>query len=61
MSKPRASDGVDLGWVDKNAPFGTPTGTSFGVPWTQGEIDKTTPISVTAGGKGIPVQTWPLA
>ncbi|KAJ7368556.1 hypothetical protein DFH08DRAFT_28596 [Mycena albidolilacea] len=61
MSKPRASDGVDLGWVDKTAPVGTPTGTSFGVPWAQGEIDKTTPISVTAAGKGIPVQTWPLA
>ncbi|KAJ7180335.1 hypothetical protein C8R43DRAFT_1084277 [Mycena crocata] len=61
MAKPRASDGVDLGWVDKKAPSGTPTGTSFGVPWAQGEIDKTTPISVTAAGKGIPVQTWPLA
>ncbi|KAF7352604.1 Secreted protein [Mycena venus] len=61
MSKPRASDGVDLGWVDKTAPTGTPTGTAFGVPWAQGEIDKTTPISVTADGQGIPVQTWPLA
>ncbi|KAJ7648503.1 hypothetical protein B0H17DRAFT_1103120 [Mycena rosella] len=35
MSKPRASDGVDLGWVDKDAPVATPTGTSFGVPWTR--------------------------
>jgi hypothetical protein len=61
MAKPRASDGVDLGWVDKAAPVATPTGTAFGVPWAQGEIDKTTPISVTVDGEGIPVQTWPLA
>ncbi|KAJ7682563.1 hypothetical protein DFH06DRAFT_1161543 [Mycena polygramma] len=62
MSKPRAADGVDLGWVDSNAPKGTPTGTSFGVPWAQGEIDKTTAIGVvTDDGKKIPIQTWPLA
>ncbi|KAF7355518.1 Secreted protein [Mycena sanguinolenta] len=59
--KPRASDGVDLGWVDKTAPLGTPTGTSFGIPWAQGEIDKTTPISLSSNGNGIPIQTWPLA
>ncbi|KAJ7781011.1 hypothetical protein B0H16DRAFT_1298639 [Mycena metata] len=59
--KPSASDGVDLGWVDQTAPPGTPTGTSFGVPWAQGEIDKTTAISVTVDGEGVPVQTWPLA
>ncbi|KAJ7178916.1 hypothetical protein C8R46DRAFT_1323130 [Mycena filopes] len=61
MSKPSAADGVDLGWVDQKAPAGTPTGTSFGVPWAQGQVDKTTAISVTADGKGVPVQTWPLA
>ncbi|KAJ7228433.1 hypothetical protein GGX14DRAFT_345881 [Mycena pura] len=60
-NKPRASDGVRLGWVDNKAPPGTPTGTAFGVPWAQGEIDRTTPIAVTAGQQGIPVQTWPLA
>jgi hypothetical protein len=61
MAKPPASLGVDLGWVDKHVPVATPTGTAFGVPWAQGEIDKTTPIAVTTSGKGIPVQTWPLA
>lgn len=52
---------VDLKWLDGKAPVSTPTGTSFGVPWNQGEIDKTTPISLTAGGQPVPVQTWPLA
>lgn len=60
--KPRAVDGVDLKWLDGQAPTGTPTGTSFGVPWAQGEVDKTTPFAVSdAAGKGVPVQSWPLA
>ncbi|KAK7061860.1 secreted protein [Favolaschia claudopus] len=54
-------NGVSLGWVDQEAPAGTPTGTSFGIPWARGEVDKTTPIRVSAAGKGVPVQTWPLA
>ncbi|KAF9256383.1 hypothetical protein L218DRAFT_217472 [Marasmius fiardii PR-910] len=59
--KPRAAEGVDLKWLDGKAPSTTPQGAAFGVPWTQGEVDKTTPISVTSGGSSIPVQTWPLA
>ncbi|KAK0444554.1 uncharacterized protein EV420DRAFT_1002693 [Desarmillaria tabescens] len=61
MSKPRATDGVALKWVDGDAPPVLPTGTSFGVPWAQGEIDRTTPISLTSSGVSIPIQTWPLA
>ncbi|KAL0579652.1 hypothetical protein V5O48_002348 [Marasmius crinis-equi] len=59
--KPHAADGVDLKWLDGKAPTATPIGSAFGVPWAQGEVDKTTPIAVTAGGSSIPVQTWPLA
>ncbi|KAG6836159.1 hypothetical protein H0H93_010750 [Arthromyces matolae] len=42
---------VDLKWLDGSAPVSTPTGTSFGIPWNQGEIDKTTPISLNASGQ----------
>ncbi|KAG6816481.1 hypothetical protein H0H87_005686 [Tephrocybe sp. NHM501043] len=50
---------VDLKWVDGKAPTFIPTGTSFGIPWNKGEIDKTTPISLSADGNSVPVQTWP--
>ncbi|KIY70042.1 hypothetical protein CYLTODRAFT_392656 [Cylindrobasidium torrendii FP15055 ss-10] len=60
-NKPRAADGVELHWVDGGAPARLPVGTSFGVPWAQGEVDRTSPIAVTSNGTGIPVQTWPLA
>lgn len=59
--KPHAADGVDLTWVDGTAPSRIPTGTAFGVPWAQGEVDKTTPIALEAGGTSVPIQTWPLA
>lgn len=61
MGKPRAVDGVDLKWVDGSAPPQIPFGTSFGVPWAQGEVDKTTPIALETAGSSIPLQTWPLA
>ncbi|KAG7086782.1 hypothetical protein E1B28_002711 [Marasmius oreades] len=59
--KPRAADGVDLKWLDGKAPSTTPSGTAFGVPWAQGEVDRTSPIAVLSGGSSVPVQTWPLA
>lgn len=59
--QPRASEGVDLHWVDGSAPPVLPAGTSFGVPWSPGEIDRTTALAASSGGKGIPVQSWPLA
>ena len=59
--EPRATDGVDLKWLDGDAPGTTLSGAAFGVPWTQGEVDKTTPFSITSAGSNIPVQSWPLA
>lgn len=38
-----------------------PTGTSFGIPWVQGEVDRTTPIALTSSDVSILIQTWPLA
>ncbi|KAF8641797.1 hypothetical protein AX16_009778 [Volvariella volvacea WC 439] len=62
MSKPRAEDGVDLHWVDGVAPTMAPLDSAFGVPWAQGEVDRTTPFQVTsASGKPMPIQSWPLA
>ncbi|KAK0183996.1 hypothetical protein F5146DRAFT_1146136 [Armillaria mellea] len=61
MPKPRAADGVALKWVDGGAPPALPTGTSFGIPWSQGEVDRTTPIALSSSGASIPIQTWPLA
>ncbi|KAG5652692.1 hypothetical protein H0H81_004077 [Sphagnurus paluster] len=54
MSGPLPPAGVDLKWLDGKAPTFTPTGTSFGIPWNRGEIDKTTAIKLSAGGKAIP-------
>ncbi|EEB91333.1 hypothetical protein MPER_10322, partial [Moniliophthora perniciosa FA553] len=59
--KPRAADGVNLHWLDGKAPSTIPTGPAFGIPWAQGEVDRTTPISVSSGGSTVPVQSWPLA
>jgi hypothetical protein len=52
---------VAVNWLDKAAPGG-PTGVSFGVPWPRGAVKKDQAFSLmTAGGKALPVQTWPLA
>ncbi|THU90328.1 hypothetical protein K435DRAFT_912248, partial [Dendrothele bispora CBS 962.96] len=41
------------------SPSITPNSTAFGIPWPQGEIDKTNPIAVTTGGTSI-LQTWSM-
>ncbi|KAJ8514833.1 hypothetical protein ONZ45_g7662 [Pleurotus djamor] len=59
---PKAEAGVDLKWIDGKAPVVLPNGTSFGVPWAQGEIDRETPISIkSSSGNSLPLQSWPLA
>lgn len=61
-NKPRATDGVDLHWIDGKAPATTATSSAWGVPWAQGEIDKSTALALTTtDGKNIPLQSWPLA
>ncbi|EIN05597.1 hypothetical protein PUNSTDRAFT_107299 [Punctularia strigosozonata HHB-11173 SS5] len=57
----RADEGVDLHWLDGSAPSSTPAGTAFGLPWSQGEIDRTTALAATTSSGGIPLQSWPLA
>ncbi|CAE6439976.1 unnamed protein product [Rhizoctonia solani] len=61
-NKPRAVDGVGLHWLEGKAPSTTTNASAWGVPWAQGEIDKSTALALsTSDGKGVPVQSWPLA
>jgi hypothetical protein len=41
VNRPRAEDGVTLNWLDGSPPPTTPVGSTFGVPWSQGELNKT--------------------
>ncbi|PFH45838.1 hypothetical protein AMATHDRAFT_157669 [Amanita thiersii Skay4041] len=61
QKKPKASDGVDLHFLDGSPPPTLPSGNAFGVPWAQGEVDRTTPFSLENGNVKIPVQSWPMA
>lgn len=52
---------VVLEWLDKAPPF-HPCGVTWGVPWPQGEVQKTATFALTdSHGTPVPVQTWPLA
>ncbi|PTY06118.1 hypothetical protein DB347_11740 [Opitutaceae bacterium EW11] len=44
-----------------NVPAPIESGTSFGVPWPKGAVQKTQSFVLTSDGKTLPVQTWPLA
>lgn len=58
----RATAGEDVAvhWLEGTPAL--PTGTSFGVPWARGIVAKDAVFSlVTADGKTLPTQTWPLA
>lgn len=56
-----APPAVKLHWVNQPA-AGVSTGVSWGVPWAQGTVPRTTTFALTdASGQALPVQTWPLA
>ncbi len=42
-------------------PLGLDSGVSFGVPWPKGTVPRGSTFSLSAQGKHLPVQTWPLA
>ncbi|KAF9444924.1 hypothetical protein P691DRAFT_777927 [Macrolepiota fuliginosa MF-IS2] len=54
---------ADIHWIDGSPPPFTPSGTSFGIPWSEGEVDRTTPFKAQASGSSasLPLQSWPLA
>jgi len=52
---------VSVGWLDGAAPAAE-TGVSWGMPWARGTVKKEQAFSLrTAGGKALPLQSWPLA
>ncbi|MEO6656106.1 MAG: hypothetical protein ABIO36_08490 [Pyrinomonadaceae bacterium] len=51
---------VSLNLLDGQA-LGVDTGVSFGVPWPQGAIKRSTNFILSSQGKRLPVQSWPLA
>jgi hypothetical protein len=55
----RAED-VSLNLLDGKA-LGLDSGVSFGVPWPQGAVGRGATFSLSAQGKDLPVQSWPLA
>ena len=55
----RATD-VSLRLLDGKA-LGLDSGVSFGVPWPQGAVDRGSTFSLSAQGKPMPLQSWPLA
>jgi hypothetical protein len=58
---PLAHADVAAHWLDDKAPP-LEAGVSFGVPFKQGEVQKNQTFAlVSAAGKSLPVQSWPLA
>jgi hypothetical protein len=52
---------VALRWLDRDAPSAS-MGVSFGVPWPKGALQKDRTLALSdAGGKGVAIQTWPMA
>ena len=51
---------MSLRLLDGKAP-GLDSGVSFGVPWPQGVVGRDSTFSLSADGKPLPVQSWPLA
>jgi hypothetical protein len=57
MTSPTAG----IHWLDGSPPAFTPSGTAFGIPWSQGQIDRTTPLKIQSSSTSLPLQSWPLA
>ncbi|WP_448698747.1 hypothetical protein ACFGVR_17945 [Mucilaginibacter sp. AW1-3] len=52
-------DDIKLNWLN-SAPK-TQNGVSWGIPWPQGKVKATANFTLTADGKSMPLQSWPLA
>ncbi|PYS71612.1 MAG: hypothetical protein DMF69_09805 [Acidobacteria bacterium] len=52
--------GISLQLLD-GKPLTLDSGVSFGVPWRQGSMKRNSSFNLTAEGKQLPVQTWPMA
>src|SRR5499426_1204665 len=57
----QSASSVEMKWLGDKAPA-TPIGVSWGTPWPQGKVRKDQAFTLTtAGGKSLPLQSWPLA
>jgi len=52
--------GVALAWLDGAAPSAM-QGVSFGIPWPKGTLQKGSTLEMSAGGRNVPIQSWPMA
>jgi hypothetical protein len=55
-----ASPAVEINWLGSAPPL-LETGVSWGVPFARGTVAKDRSFTLTADGKALPVQSWPLA
>ncbi len=60
LSAPAPVSDVSLNLLDGKA-LVLDSGISFGVPWPQGALKKGSSFSLSAQGKRLPVQSWPMA
>jgi hypothetical protein len=51
---------VELNWLGDAPPL-VPAGIAWGVPWAKGAVRRAATFSLTAQGKELPIQSWPLA
>ena len=51
---------VSLNLLDRKA-LAFDSGVSFGVPWPQGDVERAATFRLSADGKELPLQSWPLA
>ena len=56
------TDSTLIRWIDGEAPAGTSSGTTWGMPFPRGTVHGPDALTVTdAGGARVPSQAWPLA
>ncbi len=56
------TDSTLIRWIDGEAPAGTSSGTTWGMPFPRGAVHGPDALTVTdAGGARVPSQAWPLA
>ena len=60
VASPPPSAGLQLTWVGE-APPAVATGVTGGIPWPVGTMQRNASITLSAQGKELPVQSWPLA
>jgi hypothetical protein len=58
--QPAPGGSVRVNWLD-GAPPSIASGISWGVPWRRGTVRREQSFALTANGKALPLQAWPLA